>query len=212
MECQPRHPPATHPPQRPKVHNEQNASLTLHCPVIRTGTTTRGVTSEAPRKRSGKTSPDSPPSKTEPSSTPASTGSSPFETPRPKYGLKCRIQKHLLPNHPVLAHLHSVNASVAQSGRASPCQGECRGFESLHSLQLSRKKDRPKPPVFFISLLKLPSQEASSLSQEPPKSGDSSESATSADKDHRRDRSTANMEHRGGSPPRTRTARRSVPT
>src|SRR5262249_18649991 len=26
-------------------------------------------------------------------------------------------------------------ASVAQSGRASPCQGECRGFESLRSLQ-----------------------------------------------------------------------------
>ncbi len=27
------------------------------------------------------------------------------------------------------------NASVAQPGRASPCQGECRGFESLRSLQ-----------------------------------------------------------------------------
>ena len=28
-------------------------------------------------------------------------------------------------------------ASVAQSGRASPCQGECRGFESLRSLHRS---------------------------------------------------------------------------
>ena len=27
-----------------------------------------------------------------------------------------------------------TEASVAQSGRASPCQGECRGFESLRSL------------------------------------------------------------------------------
>ena len=27
------------------------------------------------------------------------------------------------------------DASVAQPGRASPCQGECRGFESLRSLQ-----------------------------------------------------------------------------
>ena len=27
-----------------------------------------------------------------------------------------------------------LEASVAQPGRASPCQGECRGFESLRSL------------------------------------------------------------------------------
>ena len=34
--------------------------------------------------------------------------------------------------------LLAVNgASVAQSGRASPCQGECRGFESLRSLHFS---------------------------------------------------------------------------
>ncbi len=31
--------------------------------------------------------------------------------------------------------LPATEASVAQSGRASPCQGECRGFESLRSLQ-----------------------------------------------------------------------------
>ena len=30
----------------------------------------------------------------------------------------------------------TTGASVAQSGRASPCQGECRGFESLRSLQV----------------------------------------------------------------------------
>src|ERR1043166_1952606 len=32
-------------------------------------------------------------------------------------------------------------ASVAQPGRASPCQGECRGFESLRSLQLLLSKE-----------------------------------------------------------------------
>ena len=55
------------------------------------------------------------------------------------------LEKVPLPNRPSSPNLTTVLgvASVAQSGRASPCQGECRGFESLHSLQF------PPPPVFF---------------------------------------------------------------
>ena len=57
----------------------------------------------------------------------------------------------------------AFGASVAQPGRASPCQGECRGFESLHSLHSStsrsssngRSTDRsptPESPRFEFPL------------------------------------------------------------
>src|SRR5258706_16092923 len=40
-------------------------------------------------------------------------------------------------------------ASVAQSGRASPCQGERRGFESLRSLQFSPPTMGKDFPLLF---------------------------------------------------------------
>ena len=71
------------------------------------------------------------------------------------------------PSHPGnLFALEGCVASVAQSGRASPCQGERRGFESLRSLQsYSSANRRPvpeSPSVFTDSVSSPPLQRSAS--------------------------------------------------
>src|SRR5262249_36185447 len=80
-------------------------------------------------------------SRREPKATGRTVGSQPVR------GCAAARSKNGACNNPLLLYRLPcfLEASVAQPGRASPCQGECRGFESLRSLHIlsQRLTDHP---------------------------------------------------------------------